>query len=270
MKATNMSALVFPSELSIDEYNRLFPNDKCGLKNNEDNVGKGGHMVNNTNLHSKKSDAAEWSSSQGSGWGGTTPCVWSGHQSSSKQATANMKLNDDKIVERQKIKITKLAEKCVTFNKSIAEKDQRIKELIKKLEKSEVTNRHLISEKENLTIKFKKDKHKIDRDVRDDLEDKEEEFREEKEKLERRIKNLEKKVVELEEKEKKDAECKDVLFKKRKKILDDQEVELNKTKRAIELMDEYNYYLNGRIEAFEARQHFSDQIIENLQEDYDW
>ena len=97
-------------------------------------------MVNNTNLHSKKSDDAEWSSSQGLGWGATTPCVWSGRQSSSKQATGNIKLNDDRIVEQQKIKITKLAEKCETFNKSIAEKDQRIKELIKNLEESELTN----------------------------------------------------------------------------------------------------------------------------------
>ena len=60
-------------------------------------------------------------------------------------------------------------------------------------------------------------------------------------------------------------------------MLDDKEVQLNEKEtqlsarvREIELMDQYNDYLNGRIEAFEARQHFSDQIIENLQEDYDW
>ena len=50
IEGTNMSVSVFPDELNIDQHNRLFPNDKCGLKNNEDNVGKGGHKLNNRKL----------------------------------------------------------------------------------------------------------------------------------------------------------------------------------------------------------------------------
>ena len=173
-------------------------------------------MVNNTNLHSKKSDAAEWRSSQGSGWGAPTPTQWSGHKSSSTQATINTKLNDDRLVEKQRIKIKKLGKKCETFQDSIAEKDKRIKELMKTLKETEVLNGYLITEKDNLTIKFRMDKEKIDRDLRADFEDKENEFFEEKGKLERKINNLERKLVELEEKEKNDAECKDVLLKKKK------------------------------------------------------
>ena len=109
------------------------------------------------------------------------------------------------------------------------------------------------------------------------LEDKEQELCKEKGKLERKIKTLEKKVVEFEEKERKEAQCNDVLLDKKIRMLDDKEVKLNEKERQlsarvreIELMDQYNDYLNGRIEAFEARQHFSDQIIDNLQKDIVW
>ena len=50
MKETNTTASVFPPELTVEQYNRLYPNDKCQLKNNEDNVGKGGHKLNNIKL----------------------------------------------------------------------------------------------------------------------------------------------------------------------------------------------------------------------------
>ena len=203
INSTNTSASVFPAELSTDDYNRFFPNDECQLKNKEASVGKNGDMVNNTNPHSQKNNAAKWRSSQGSGWGSGTPAQWSGHQSSSTQATINTKLNDDGLVEKQKIKINKLGKKCETFQDSIAEKDKRIKELSKTLKETEVLNGHLISEKDNLTIKFRMDKEKIDRDLRADFEDKEHEFFEEKGKLERKINNLERKLIELEEKEKK-------------------------------------------------------------------
>ena len=60
-------------------------------------------------------------------------------------------------------------------------------------------------------------------------------------------------------------------------MLDDKEVQLNEKERQlsaresqIDMIDAYNDYLNGRIEAFEARQHFSNQIIDNLQEDIVW
>merc|ERR1712155_260870 len=85
-----------------------------------------------------------------------------------------------------------------------------------------------------------------------------------------KINNLKRKLIELEEKEKKDAECKDVLLKESKELIDYQKVQIDTKKREIELQDEYYSYLSGRIEAYEARQHFSDQIIGQLQYDCDW